>query len=568
MLIVLYKSFTKKGKKLLGESFENNNSYIVGLYLRLSKDDDDKDESESITNQRKILRAFAKENNYKIYDEYVDDGYSGTNFNRPSFKRMINDIKSKKINMVITKNLARLGRDYIETGRYIESFFPENNVRYIAILDDVDTYLDKNCDTVAFKNIMNDFYAKETSKNIKKTKNRKKQEGFYYITYAPFGYKKVNKSGDLVIDEVAADVVRRIYNEFLNGKGTYQIAQLLNKEKVETPGIYMKMPGTINNKTKTTDLWKHTTIKRILTNPIYIGTIVQNKRKKLSYKSKKMVTLPENQRTQISNHHEAIIEESIFNKVQTIFKNSEGTKIKEEDALLKSLLYCYHCHNKMIIRKSKYTYNGKTKTRRYIYCNTAISKYSNKICYKKYINYDKLEEKVLKKISDIFEICLNSDEFDKKSLLDNYIKSQSNRGRIEDKLNQIKEQLQILNKKISTLYNDKLNGLIEEQDYIEFSENMLNERHKLEKLMNDTKNEFEEFDNHYNCTKTEENLTDLIKIILQKGKPTKEDLQELVNKIEIDKDKNIFIHFNFYKLNCIGGIFNYNDKSNSQAINS
>ena len=157
----------------------DNKSYIVALYMRLSKDDDDKEESESITNQRKILKAFAKDNNYKVYDEYVDDGYSGTNFNRPAFKRMIKDIKSGKVNMVITKNLARLGRDYIETGRYIETFFPENDVRYIAILDDVDTYLDKNCDTVAFKNIMNDFYAKETSKNIKKTKNRKKQEGFY-----------------------------------------------------------------------------------------------------------------------------------------------------------------------------------------------------------------------------------------------------------------------------------------------------------------------------------------------------------------------------------------------------
>jgi len=190
-------------------NFDNKN-YIVALYMRLSKDDGDKEESESITNQRKILKAFAKENNYQIYDEYIDDGYSGTNFNRPDFRRMIKDIKDGNVNMVITKNLARLGRDYIETGRYIETFFPEHNIRYIAILDDVDTYLDKNCDTVAFKNIMNDFYAKETSKNIKKTKNRKKQEGFYYITYAPFGYKKVDKLGNLKIDEVAAGPERKL----------------------------------------------------------------------------------------------------------------------------------------------------------------------------------------------------------------------------------------------------------------------------------------------------------------------------------------------------------------------
>ena len=162
--------------------------YITALYLRLSKDDGDKEESESISNQRKILRAFAEENKIIVYDEYVDDGFSGTNFDRPDFKRMMNDIKNKKINMVITKSLSRLGRDYIETGRLIEKFFPENDIRYIAILDDVDTLLDSSTDFVALKNLMNDFYAKETSKNVKKTKDRKrKNDGFYYISQAPFG---------------------------------------------------------------------------------------------------------------------------------------------------------------------------------------------------------------------------------------------------------------------------------------------------------------------------------------------------------------------------------------------
>ena len=145
-------------------NIEKNIEYSVAIYIRLSKEDGDKEESESVVNQRKILRAFAEENHYRVYDEYVDDGYTGTNFNRPDFKRMITDIENKKVNMVITKSLSRLGRDYIETGRYIEKYFPENNIRYIAVLDDVDTFLDKNCDTVALKNIFNDFFAKETSK--------------------------------------------------------------------------------------------------------------------------------------------------------------------------------------------------------------------------------------------------------------------------------------------------------------------------------------------------------------------------------------------------------------------
>ena len=509
----------------------DNKSYIVALYMRLSKDDDDKEESESITNQRKILKAFAKDNNYKVYDEYVDDGYSGTNFNRPAFKRMIKDIKSGKVNMVITKNLARLGRDYIETGRYIETFFPENDVRYIAILDDVDTYLDKNCDTVAFKNIMNDFYAKETSKNIKKTKNRKKQEGFYYTSYAPYGYKKINKSGDLQVDEVAADVVRRIFKEFINGKGTYQIAQLLNKEGVTTPGLYMNMTTVINNQTNITNIWRHTTIKRILTNPIYIGTVVQNKRKKISYKSKKMVALPESQHTINKNHHPPIIDDNTWNTVQNIFKNHKGEKVKEEDPLLKSLLYCYHCHNKLIVLKKQDKYKDKITIRRYIICGTATRKVSNKTCYKQYINYDKLEEKVLEKISNTFAQYLNSNAFNSEELLENLIKSQSNKGKLEEKLKQISEQLKVINKKISTLYNDKLNGLIEEQDYSAFSENLVKERHKLEELEISTQDEINEFSKNYDSKLMEEKLKKIIKRIVENRELKKEDIQQLVNKI-------------------------------------
>ena len=552
----------------MSNEFFNNQKYLAALYMRLSKDDEDKEESESITNQRKILKSFAEENNYEIYDEYVDDGYSGTNFNRPNFKRMIKDIKSGKVNMVITKNLARLGRDYIETGRYIESFFPENGIRYIAILDDVDTYLDKNCDTIAFKNIMNDFYAKETSKNIKKTKNRKKQEGFYYIAVPPFGYKKINKSGDLEIDEVAADIVRRIFREFLNGKGTYQIAKLLNNEKITTPGIYLKMSNVLNHTTGTTEIWRHTTIKRILTNPIYIGTIVQNKRKKISYKSKKMVVLPENMQTKKEKHHLAILDEDTWNTVQRMLNNSNSQKIKEEDPLLKSLLYCYHCHNRLQIRKKQEKYKDTVKIRRYIYCSTASRKVSNQTCYNQYINYDRFEKEVLEKISEIFEEYLNSEAFDNNELLDNLIKSQSNKGRLEEKLNQINEQLNVINKKISTLYNDRLNELIEEQDYRMFSENMIKERKKLEELQLSTRKEINEFNKNADNKELQSKLKNIIKKVVEQKELKKEDIQQLVNKIEIDKDKNVLIHFNFYELNCMGGYIKYGNNRNNQAVNS
>ena len=535
----------------------NDIAYNVGLYMRLSKEDGDKEESESITNQRKILKSYVKENGYKLYNEYVDDGYSGTNFNRPGFKRLIKDIESKRVNMVITKNLARLGRDYIETGRYIETYFPENQVRYIAILDDVDTYLDRNCDTAAFKNIMNDYYAKETSKNIKKTKNRKKKEGFYYTSYGPFGYKKIDKSGKLVVDEIQAEIVKRIYREFLNGKGTYQIAKMLTNEKVSTPGIQMNMTTVANYISETTNVWTHTAIKRILTNPIYIGDVVQNKTKKISYKSKKIIKLPEEEHTIIKNHHQAIIDIDTWNSIQKMFEKHKGTKIRQEDPLFKSLLYCTHCHNRLSIVTKKDKYKDKVKIRKYISCGTALRAVSNKKCYKQYINYDKVEPIILDKIAEIFEKYLNSKGFNNNEALKKLIESQSSKGRLIEKKESILKELDSVNKKIKTLYEDKMKSLIEEQDYSIFSEGLFAERHRIEEIKEKTQEELDGFDNKYDSNKIKGEMNKILKDIVKNKCLTKDILHQIVNKIEIDKDKNILIYFNFYEFNWIGGHSNY-----------
>ena len=532
---------------------ENNQEYSAAIYIRLSKEDGDREESESVTNQRKILKAFAKENKYKIYDEYVDDGYTGTNFNRPSFKRMIKDIENKKVNMVITKSLSRLGRDYIETGRYIETYFPENEVRYIAILDDVDTYLDRNCDTVAFKNIMNDYYAKETSKNIKKTKNKKKLEGFYYTSYAPFGYKKVSKSGNLEIDEVQAEVVRRIYDLFLEGKGTYQIASILTKEGVETPGLQMKMTGVVNHITNTTDKWNHNTIRRILSNQIYIGNCVQNKKKKISYKSKKMIALPEEEHTITKNHHKPIIPIDKWELVQKMLGIHKNSKIRDTDVLFKGLLYCAHCNNKLTIRvKVDHNKSGDV-TRRYILCSTANKKFSNKTCYKRYINYDKFEEQAISKISEILEMYINSNAFKNEEALRKIVESQSNKGSILKKIEKLNKDLEKVNKKITTLYNDKLNGLLEEQDFKLFSESLVNERHRIEKILNETQEELDNFEDDGMNNRIKSDMQKVIKKLLKSKEFNKETITQLVNRIEIDKDNQAVIYFNFYELNCLGG---------------
>lgn len=533
-----------------------NKKYITALYLRLSKDDGDKEESESISNQRKILRAFAKENKIIVYDEYIDDGYSGTNFDRPDFKRMMKDIENKKVNMVITKSLSRLGRDYIETGRLIEKFFPEHGIRYIAILDDVDTLLDSSTDFVALKNLMNDFYAKETSKNIKKTKNRKrKNDGFYYISQAPFGYKKIDVKGNIEIVEEQANLIRRIYKEFKEGKGTYQIAQMLNKEGILTPGLQMKLAVAVKNETDITKIWDCTQVRRILQNPVYIGTVVQNKTRKISYKSRKKIKTSQEEYLYMENHHQAIIELETWEIVQKIFKNKEKQRISKRDELLKPFLYCAHCHNHLSISHRKRHYKSGDKIDTYVICSTAIATKSNRICFRQYNTYHIVEEKIFNDIRETIKQYFLT--FDDDKALEVLIRNQKGREELDNKMKKVNEELTVINEKIQILYNDRLNKLIEETDFILFSEGLKTQREKILKIKRELEEELSEFDMHEVKTKIKDNMKETLKQLSKGAGFTKEILTQLIKRIEIDKDKNINIQYNFLELNCIGDNIQY-----------
>lgn len=530
--------------------------YITALYLRLSKDDGDKEESESISNQRKILRAFAEENKIIVYDEYVDDGFSGTNFDRPDFQRMMNDIKNKKINMVITKSLSRLGRDYIETGRLIEKFFPENDIRYIAILDDVDTLLDSSTDFVALKNLMNDFYAKETSKNVKKTKNRKrKNDGFYYISQAPFGYKKIDVKGNLEIVEDQAKLIRRIYKEFKEGKGTYQIAQMLNREGILTPGLQMKLPVAVKNETPITKIWDCTQVRRILQNPVYIGTVVQNKTRKISYKSKKKINTPKDEYLYMENHHQPIIDLETWDIVQKIFENKEEQRISENDELLKPFLYCAHCHNHLSIAHRKRHYKSGDKIDTYIICSTANSVKSNRICFRQYNTYHIVEEKVLDNIRETIKHYFET--FDDDKAFEVLLNNQKGREELDNKIKKNDAELANINEKIQILYNDRLNKLIEESDFILFSEGLKVQREKALNIKKELEEELAVFNMQEVKTKIKDTMKETMKQLAQGAEFTKEVLTQLVKRIEIDKDKNINIQYNFLELNCIGETIQY-----------
>ncbi len=256
--------------------------YYVALYLRLSKEDGDKEESESIKNQENLgidfieqLKKKEPQNTFKLFKIYIDDGFTGTNFNRPGFKNMINDIENKNINLVITKNLDRLGRNIAEVCHYYEDYFPNNNVRYMTILDGIDTFNPLDDDIhLKFKMVTDEYYPKRLSKNIKATKLRNTKHGYFIGSIAPYGYKKSSSDNyKLVIDEEVAPVIRKIFNMYSNHFTRFEIVKELNKLKILPPRKHLDMEKTekgLYKVNKNDYSWKESTISRIISNPVYI----------------------------------------------------------------------------------------------------------------------------------------------------------------------------------------------------------------------------------------------------------------------------------------------------------
>lgn len=302
--------------------YEQN--FKAGLYVRLSREDEDKkninDFSESIKNQKEFLSEYAIKNGYSIVDIYADDGISGTTFDREDFNRMLNDIEIGRINMVITKDLSRLGRDYIKTGEYLEKYFPSKNVRYIAVNDGYDSFKDENSNNemAPFKAVFNDMYAKDISKKVRTALKTKQIKGEYLGTTPAFGYKKDSKKkGKLIIDEESSKYVKRIFELYLSGKSILEISNILTKAEVPTPSQYAKIANT---QKYIKGAWNDKSVRFILQNEVYIGNTIQNKRKKVNYKINKQIEIPKSQWIKVENTHEPIISKQDFEMAQEMLK--------------------------------------------------------------------------------------------------------------------------------------------------------------------------------------------------------------------------------------------------------
>ena len=526
-----------------------SHNFKVGIYIRLSREDGDKQESESIGNQRNILQRYVKENDLCLVKEYVDDGVSGTTFDRPGFNEMLQDIENRNINMVITKDLSRLGRDYIKTGFYIEDYFPKNNVRYVAITDGIDTYLDStNNDITPFKAIMNDMYAKDISKKIRSVYKEKQKQGEYICSTTAYGYKKhPSIKNKLVVDRKVQSIVEKIFDMYANGHGSSEIVNYLNSNQYLSPSGYRKT-GTVQDKNKSGYSWNEVTLCNMLKNEVYIGNTVQNKKSVISYKVKKIRSVEKENQIIVNNTHEPIVDKDTFEKVQCILKKrGTNTKLKY-DYLLRGLLYCYHCKRKLqIVLKKNSKRNAKSHP--YITCSDA----KERGCYPLNMNYEKFEKHIIYIVKKICQIYADKEIF--YSIYEKYQnKTLDIREGYKKKIEQIDRAILDINNNLDKMYMDKLRGVLQEEDYVRVSQKFNFEKTKLNEQKKELKQKLigtEEKINVKNHTKEEKDLDELIENFLKLDKIDKIYLYRLINKIEIDKDKNIYIYFNFSKLNSI-----------------
>ena len=528
-------------------SNQKTKSFRVGLYIRLSREDGDKEESSSVTNQREILKRYVSEQeNFFIVKEYVDDGYTGTNFDRPGFKRMIEDIEAGIIDTVITKDLSRLGRERLGVGHYTEIYFPEHNVRYIALLDNIDTYFDAGMNDMApFKGVINDMYVRDISKKIRSSLIERKKAGNFLGVTAPYGYEKdSNNKFHLVINEKEAEIVKRVFRLYLEGNGLTRIAQILTKDGVPVPGESRNIGKT--RKTALYSSWKQTTIRRILDNRVYLGELVQFKRRKINYKSKRRITVPEEERYICKGTHEAIIDEESFNAVQNILKKNKSFKGTKHDYLFKGLLFCSECGARLNVTYSNYALKKYGEYRYTTICYSYSRLYSD-ICTRHSNSIPELEEVLIKHIKEVCSRYINE------NLQDELINMAKKQKQLELKQISNEKRLETLEQKISdiglyikNLYMDKVKGVVNENDYISLvadftkdKDNLIKEKEELIKIINNQNPQINE------TAKIER----LAKEFLSLERPTKQLLNELIEKITISENKEINIYFKFNKLN-------------------
>ena len=501
--------------------------YNTALYLRLSKEDELNGQSESINNQRDFLTKYVLEQGWNIAGVYIDDGYSGLNFDRPDFKRMLADIEEKKINLVITKDLSRLGRDYIDTGYYLERYFPTKKIRYIALNDGIDTTKDGgNNDISPFKAVINDMYAKDISKKTRAAFDIKRQNGQFIGGFAPYGYKKdPHNKNKLVIDEVAGEVVKRIYSLYFNGESMGSIAKCFNDENVLSPAKYKNKTTTYKSKISKWSLWTPETIRWILTNPTYIGNLTQKRQEKINYKLQKYRNVPSDEWIIVAGTHEALIDKKDFDFVQELLHKKILHYNMPEKAvhLLNGLVFCKDCGVKMTYKRDK-------QKRMCVFCST-YARHGATFCSNNLISEETLENYIFNELRKVAKKSLNEGFYEQFARVNFIETNNEEKDLIVRRLSEIKNI-------IISLYDDKIRGIIDEELFVGMSSKFNSEKSRLTGRLVQIESQMSKSANKFD-------YKDIIKKIANFEVIDRNILVKLINKVEVSKDKQIFITYNF-----------------------
>lgn len=519
--------------------------YNTALYLRLSKDDGTDNESSSIQTQKEMLTRYCRENGFIIADYYIDDGYSGKNFERPSFKRMISDIEDGKINCVITKDLSRLGRNHIETSLYIEMYFPEHGVRYIALTDNVDTDSGAAMDITPFKNLLNDMYIQDISRKIKSAIITRQKQGKFIGTKAPYGYQKDPADRNhLIVDERYAPVVRRIYAMARDGMGIQQIKKALRAEKIPRPAVAAAENFDHFEKyfpTKESEYaWSMGSVREILQNPVYKGAIRGQKRPKISFRSEKRKSRGDAETFVVEGMHEPIIdpeEWELVRRLVTSRKRTISPNVKPYNNIFSGLIKCADCGYAMSTARIHQTWRDEDINLNYeYYCNSYRTE-GKAACTSHRIRASELHRVVLEDIKRLASEALNDD----KGMLENIAQSLGNTEeneirRAEKDIKKAQKRLNELDKLFAKLYEDNVNGDISDRNYKQLSATYEREQAELENKIGELNAQLRaSSQNDENAT----NFVDLIKEYSDITELTQALLNTLIDRIEIHEPKEI-----------------------------
>ena len=512
----------------------NPKDYHAVLYIRLSKEDENEGPSGSVTNQQSLLHAFVREHRLDVYDTYIDDGWSGTSFDRPGFQRMLRDIEAGKVNMVITKDLSRLGRDYIMTGHYMERYFPEKRVRYISLLDGVDTGVESSAnDITPFRAIMNDMYAKDISKKIKSVKHDKQRKGEFIGGKPMYGYRMhPSEKNRIVIDEDAAPVVRRIFAMALAGTSCRQIAVRLNEEGVLSPAAYAGL--TLSCHGPYSGQWSSERITAMLKNETYIGNMVQGRTARISYKTKKCLRRQPQQWVVVEHTHEPLIDPETFRKVQLMVNSRRNTRSRTYDFLLKGLIFCHECGYPLAVMNRR---NAAGEDRLFFVCRTYQRFTKAGVCSCHSIKEQTVTEAVIERTREVCEAYLNPERL--RPIAAAAVAASGRVDGREEELSALHARIDSMTAHLDRMYMDRLNGLLADVDFERLYRRIKAERTALEEKLRELEAQKK------NPVPIEDRARELVQQFLHCAFTSRELLVSLIERIELTESKEIIIRFRF-----------------------